>query len=91
MSSDRNKPCRCGSGKKYKKCCGKCAPKGPSVFKVKPRKNSWMLPFDTQVSMMRQMNSIMPLAAAAHAMALKQGTEVKEEIEVKKEGQSSPE
>lgn len=80
MPSDRNKPCHCGSGKKYKRCCGKNAPKGPSVFNVKPRKSSWMLPLDTQVSMMRQMNSLMPLAAAAHAMALKQGTEEGEEV-----------
>lgn len=88
MPSDRNQPCRCGSGKKHKKCCGKGVPKGP--MNAQPRKNSWMLPLDTQVSMMRQMDSIIPLAAAAHAMALKKGTEVKEEIEVKKEGQSSP-
>lgn len=82
MPSDRNKPCRCGSEKKYKKCCGKGTPKGPYVFKAKPRKNSWMLPMDTQAAIGRTQDMLM-LAAASHAMIRGQGTEIKEESEVK--------
>ena len=41
MSSERNNPCYCGSGKKYKKCHGKGAIKGavgriPSMVPRKP-------------------------------------------------------
>ena len=33
MSSKRNKPCKCGSGKKYKKCCMKQFVKGACALK----------------------------------------------------------
>lgn len=32
----RNEPCRCGSGLKYKKCCGKGVPKGGSPYEKHP-------------------------------------------------------
>lgn len=35
--TERNDPCPCGSGKKYKKCCGKSVTKG-GKFTPKPPK-----------------------------------------------------
>ncbi|HIB01558.1 MAG TPA: hypothetical protein EYO31_06725 [Phycisphaerales bacterium] len=31
MTVGRNEPCPCGSGKKYKKCCGKIKGSGPKL------------------------------------------------------------
>lgn len=38
MSADRNEPCPCGSGKKYKKCCGAVSIDDPVTFN---RKNAY--------------------------------------------------
>lgn len=32
--TERNDPCPCGSGKKYKNCCGKSAIKGGSPMRI---------------------------------------------------------
>lgn len=38
MNIGRNSPCRCGSTKKYKRCCGKNADKGGSPVRIAPTK-----------------------------------------------------
>ena len=45
----RNDPCPCGSGLKYKKCCGIYATKGGCItLKKKPAKKPWEMVEDKE-------------------------------------------
>lgn len=67
--TERNEPCTCGSGKKYKKCCMKDATKGPKRLSIAPI----AMPAQPQLSAQRKMRSVEPFAARlSTALAMEQ-------------------